>query len=165
MILSNIRLSKNCDVDPTSDINNIELGENVKVAKRCSLYGSPEHILSIGANTYIGMNTIINGYAQQITIGKNVSIAQNVNIMSGSGPNNEILKRVFPSKRESIIIEDLCWIGASVIIMPGVHLGKAVIVAANSFVNQSFDEYSMIGGSPARLIRKLTEEEIYKLEE
>jgi acetyltransferase-like isoleucine patch superfamily enzyme len=62
-------------------------------------------------------------------------------------------------------IGDLCWLGASVIIMPGVTLGKAVIVAANSFVNQSYDSYCVIGGTPAKLIRRLTEEEISKLEE
>lgn len=165
MVLSNIKLSANCEIDPSSDINNLELGENVRIAKRCSIYGSPQHILTIGADTYVGMNTIINGFAETVTIGSNVSIAQNVNIMSGSGPNNEILKRVFPSLREPVTIGDLCWIGASAIIMPGVTLGKAVIVAANSFVNKSFDSYCVIGGTPAKLIRKLTEEEIRKLEE
>ena len=163
MITSNITLGNNCDIDPSSSINNIVLGDNVKIAKRCSVFGSPENPLIIGDNTYVGMNTCIVGYAKQITIGKNVSIAQNVNIMSGSGPNNEILKRVFPSLREPVTIGDLCWLGASAIIMPGVTLGKAVVVAANSFVNQSFDSYCVIGGTPAKLIRKLTDEEIAKL--
>lgn len=164
MIVQNIQLGNNCDVDPSSSINNIILGDNVKIAKRCSVFGGPDNPLNIGDNTYIGMNTSIIGWSRKITIGRYVSIAQNVNIMSGSGPNNDILQRVFPSKREPVVIGDLCWIGASVIIMPGVTLGRAVIVGANSFVNQSFEDYCVIGGTPAKLIRKLTDEEIIKLQ-
>ena len=160
MIVSNIKLGQNCDVDPSSSINNVELGDYVKIAKRCSIFGSPDNMLYIGNHTYIGMNTAIMGYAKRITIGKYVSIAQNVNIMSGSGPNNEILQRIYPSYREPVSIGDLCWIGASAIIMPGVTLGKACVVGANSYVTKSFDDYSVIGGTPAKLIRKLTEEEI-----
>jgi galactoside O-acetyltransferase len=47
--------------------------------------------------------------------------------------------------------------------MPGVFLGDFCVVAANSFVNKSFEAYSIIGGSPAVLIRKLTNIEIMKL--
>lgn len=165
MIVSNIKLGTNCEVDPSSSINNVIIGDNVKVAKRCSIFGSADNPLIIGDNTYIGMNTIIQGYARSIKIGEYVSIAQNVNIMSGSGPNNEILKRIFPSLREPVEIGDLCWIGASAIIMPGVTLGKACVVGANSYVTNSFGDYCVIGGTPAKLIRKLTEEEIEKINE
>lgn len=160
MVLSNIKLGRNCNIDDTSSINNITIGDNVKIAKRCSIFGSPEHILEIGSDTYVGMNTCIIGYAEKITIGKLVSIAQNVNIMSDSGPNNPIMERIFPVVKAPVEIGDLCWIGASAVIMPGVKLGKACVVATNSFVNKSFDDYSIIGGTPAKLIRKLTEEEI-----
>ena len=165
MVVSNIQLGTNCEVDPSSSINNVVLGDNVKVAKRCSIFGGADNSLIIGDNTYIGMNTIIQGYARSIKIGKYVSIAQNVNIMSGSGPNNEILKSIFPSHREPVVIGDLCWIGASAIIMPGVTLGKACVVGANSYVTKSFDDYCVIGGTPAKLIRKLTEEEIEKIKD
>lgn len=165
MIVANITLGNNCEVDPSSSINNIIIGDNVKISKRCSVFGNPENPLYIGDNTYIGMNTAIVGYARSIRIGKYVSIAQNVNIMSGSGPNNEIMQRIFPSHREPVVIDDLCWIGASAIIMPGVTLGKACVVGANSYVTKSFDDYSVIGGTPAKLIRKLTNEEIEKIKE
>lgn len=165
MVLSNINLGKNCNIDDTSSINNVTIGDNVKIAKRCSVFGSPSNILEIGSDTYIGMNTCIIGYAEKIKIGKLVSIAQNVNIMSDSGPNNPIMERVFPVKKAPVEIGDLCWLGASVVVMPGVKLGKACVVATNSFVNKSFEDYSVIGGTPAKLIRKLTQEEIDKLNE
>ncbi|RYE13474.1 MAG: acyltransferase, partial [Rickettsiales bacterium] len=41
------------------------------------------------------------------------------------------------------------------IIMPNVKIGKFCVVAANSFVNKSFDDYSLIAGSPAKFIKKI----------
>ena len=47
--------------------------------------------------------------------------------------------------------------------MPNVVLGDFCIVAANSFVNKSWSAFSIIGGSPAKLIRNFTEIERVKM--
>lgn len=156
MKISNITLGKDVEVDTSSSINNVKIGNNVKIAKRCSVYGSMENILEIGDNSYIGMNTLLNGFSAKLTIGKNVSIAQNVNIMTDSGPNASVeMQKFFPIEKKEIMIGDDSWIGTGSIIMPGVTLGQFCVVAANSFVNKSFPEYSVVGGNPAKLIRKL----------
>lgn len=156
MKLENISLGENVIVDPSSSINNVKLADNVKVAKRCSVFGSPSYILEVGENSYVGMNSLLNGYSEKLIIGANVSVAQNVNIMTDSGPNASIeLQKIYPLRKEAITIGDHCWIGASAIIMPGVRLGKYCVVAANSFVDMSFGDYSIIGGSPARLLKKI----------
>lgn len=156
MILNNITLASNVSVDPTTSINNIVIGEGVKIAKRCSLFGSTDNFLEIGKDSYIGMNTIINGYKAKISIGSNVSIAQCVNIMADSGPNaSQEMQEFFPLVEGEVIIGNHCWIGANSIIMPNVELGEFCVVAANSFVNKSFEAYSIIGGNPAKLIKKL----------
>lgn len=46
------------------------------------------------------------------------------------------------------------WLGLDAVVMPGVRLGDGCIVAAKSVVTKSFEPYSIIGGNPARLIRK-----------
>ena len=164
MKLANIRLGKDVEIDPSTSVNNVVLGDHVKIAKRCSIYGSPENQLEIGADTYIGMNTIINGFSAKLKIGKNVSIAQNVNIMVDSGPNaSPEMQKIFPIEKNPVIIGDHVWIGAGSIVMPGVVLGEFCIVAANSFVNGSFDSFSIIGGNPARLIRKFSNDERRKI--
>lgn len=156
MILKNITIISGAYVDPTSSINNVTLHANVKIAKRCSIFGSEDGILEIGENSYVGMNTIINGFRAKIKIGCNVSIAQSVNIMSDSGPNaSEEMQKFFPLTIGSVVIGDHSWIGTNSVIMPGVQLGKFCVVAANSFVTTSFDDFSVIGGNPAKLIRKL----------
>lgn len=164
MKFANIVLGSDVEIDPSTTFNNVIINDNVKIAKRCSIYGGPSNLVELGAYTYVGMNTIINGYAAKLIIGKNVSISQNVNIMVDSGPNASIsLQKVFPVEKGPILIGDDCWIGASSIIMPNVTLGKYCIVAANSFVNKSFPAYSIIGGNPASLIRSFTEKERAKI--
>ena len=55
---------------------------------------------------------------------------------------------------DPIIINKNVWIGANSVILPGVNLGLNCIVGAGSIVTKSFEDNSLIGGNPARLIRK-----------
>ncbi|MET3112921.1 acetyltransferase-like isoleucine patch superfamily enzyme [Pedobacter sp. CG_S7] len=156
MKTSNIILGEDVFIDPSTSFNNVKIGKGVKIAKRCSIFGSAEYQLEIGDGTYIGMNTILNGYKAKLNIGKRVSIAQNVNIMVDSGPNaSPEMQKIYPIIEGEITIGDDSWIGANVVIMPNVKLGKFCVVAANSFVNKNFDDYSLIAGTPARFIKKI----------
>ncbi|MGG7470460.1 acyltransferase [Chryseobacterium arthrosphaerae] len=156
MKISNISIGENVVIDPTTSINNVKIADHVKIAKLCSIYGSENNQLEIGESSYVGMFSILNGFSRKLTIGKHVSIAQNVNIMTDSGPNaSEEMQKIFPLISGEVQICDHSWIGANVVIMPGVTLGKFCVVAANSFVNKSFPDYSMIGGTPAKLIKTL----------
>ena len=156
MKTSNITLGKDVVIDFSSTFNNVTIGDNVKIAKNCNIFGSNEHILKIGKESYIGMCSLLNGYASKLIIGKNVSIEQNVNIMTDSGPNaSKEMQEYFPLINGPITIGDHSWIGANSIIMPNVDLGEFCVVAANSFVNKSFPPYSVIGGNPAKLIKNI----------
>lgn len=164
MIFANINIGENVQIDPSSTVNNVIIGNNVKIAKRASIFGGPNNLLEIGDNSYVGMNCILNGFSEKLKIGSHVSLAQNVNIMVDSGPNaSELMQLVFPLECAPVQIGDHSWIGASSIIMPGVSIGKFCVIAAGSFVNKSFPDYSIIGGTPARLIRKMSKDEIQKL--
>lgn len=164
MIFANIVLGKEVEIDPSSSVNNATLGDHVKIAKRCSVFGSSRNQLQVGHHSYVGMNTLIEGYGESVTIGAHVSIAPNVHIMSSSGPNaSQNLQRVFPITSGPVNVGDHCWIGAGAVIMPGVTLGKCCIVAVNSFVNKSFPDFTVIGGAPAKVIRELTAVEREKI--
>lgn len=165
MITSNIHLGKEIQIEKDASINNVRIGEFTKIAGGVKIFGSAQHILEVGMGCYFGLNTIVEGYNAKVTIGNHVSFAQNVNLMSGSGPNaSEVMQRIFPILKGAVSIGDHSWIGASAVIMPNVILGKFCIVAANSFVNSSFPDYSVIGGTPAKLIRTLTPNEIEQLQ-
>jgi acetyltransferase-like isoleucine patch superfamily enzyme len=54
---------------------------------------------------------------------------------------------------EPIRIGKRCWLGANVVILPGVQLGDGVVVGAGAVVTRSFPSGSIIGGVPARVIK------------
>ncbi|HFO4591140.1 TPA: DapH/DapD/GlmU-related protein, partial [Escherichia coli] len=154
--VQNISIKGSLDIDDSSSVNNCDLGDGIKISKRSVVYGSKEHPVRIGNGCYIGMNCCLNGYDSELIIGNNVSIASNVTIITGSGPNASLeMQKIYPIVKESVEIGAHSWIGDNVTILPGVKLGAFCVVAANSVVTKSFDEYSVIGGTPAKLIKMI----------
>lgn len=58
-----------------------------------------------------------------------------------------------PFKGNTVIGNDV-WIGQQVTVMPGITIGDGAIIASNSTVTKNVEPYSIVGGNPARLIRK-----------
>lgn len=110
-------------------------------------------------NIYVGINsnagTRPGCYLQGnggIYIGNYVHFASNIGIISA---NHDMYHHMQHVKKE-VRIDDYCWIGMNVVIMPGVHLGTRTVVGAGSVVTKSFpDGYCVIGGNPAKLIKEL----------
>ena len=160
MITSNIHIGKNVRIEKDSSFNNINIGDNTRIAGRVKIFGAHSHVLEIGQGCYVGLNCFIEGFNAKVIIGDFVSFAPNVTLISGSGPNASMaMQKIFPIVRGAVTIGDHTWIGGHTTIMPNVSIGKYCLVAANSFVNESFPDYSIIGGTPAKLIRVLSESE------
>jgi len=69
----------------------------------------------------------------------------------------------YPTKGDTIIGNDV-WIGYNSTIMPGVKIGDGAIIATNSTVTKDVEPYTVVGGNPAKEIKKrFTENEINKL--
>ena len=62
------------------------------------------------------------------------------------------------SKGDTVIGNDV-WIGNSVTMMQGIHIGDGAIIGTNSLVTKDVEPYSIVGGNPAKLIRKIFDEE------
>ncbi|MBK9381602.1 MAG: hypothetical protein IPN39_09765 [Chitinophagaceae bacterium] len=77
-------------------------------------------------------------------------------IMTDSGPNASLeLQKVYPIIKDSVIIENDVWIGAGVVILPGVHIGAFSVIASNSVVNKNVESYTVVGGSPIKVLKKI----------
>ena len=58
-----------------------------------------------------------------------------------------------------IVIEDNCWIGGNVTILPGVVIGEGSVIGAGAVVTKSIPAHTLAFGNPCRVIRDITEED------
>jgi acetyltransferase-like isoleucine patch superfamily enzyme len=124
--------------------------------------------LSVGDGTSIPKGSTFYCTEAPLTIGKKVIFGPNPTIITGDHRTDLIGKYIIdvtvgeklPENDAPVVIEDDVWCGANVTILKGVTIGRGSIVAAGAVVTQSFPPYSIIGGVPARLLKKrFTEEE------
>lgn len=122
----------------------------------------------IGNYTYYS-NLKVSGSAKCI-IGKFCSIAPDVRIFTGEEHNidsittypfGHVHKDVFkvdnpnhPITHGDVVIGNDVWIGYGATIMSGVNIGDGAVIAANSHVVKDVKPYTVVGGNPAKLIKK-----------
>jgi virginiamycin A acetyltransferase len=71
----------------------------------------------------------------------------------GNGWEHAMAHKSYPTKGDTVIGNDV-WIGHNATIMPGVQIGDGAIIATNATVTKDVAPYSIVGGNPARLIKK-----------
>jgi acetyltransferase-like isoleucine patch superfamily enzyme len=139
----------------------IELGENVVVNFNPRVQGvfdyngkkfSPRIILHDGV--HIQQNVHIT-CASLVEIGENTAIAANVSITDIIHPYEDIN---LPPDKQDIEVRPVkigadCKINNNVVILPGVTIGRHVVVGANSVVNRDLPDYCVAVGAPARIVR------------
>lgn len=109
--------------------------------------------LSLGDRSGLGINCSIQPC---VTIGCDVMMGPECMMFT---TNHTIADLSVPMDRQGfdaprpIVIEDDVWIGARVIILPGVRVGRGSVIGAGSVVTHDIAPYSIVAGNPARLIR------------
>ena len=144
-----IRKRTRLDVVPWNKFN---LGANSTIEDFSAINNGVGDVV-IGDRTRIGLSNTIIG---PVKIGDDVRLAQNV-VLSGLNHNYDKIDSPIHGQGVStkpIIIEDESWIGANVVIVPGVTVGKHSIVAAGSVVTKNIPEYSVAAGNPARILKQ-----------
>jgi len=129
-------------------------GKSVVVKNKC-YFGNGDR-LSVGSFSELGQNARIVG---PVTLGDYVMMGPDVYIMGVTHDVSDLSKpMVVDTKNRSIQKEvkigNDVWIGTRTVIMPGVEIGDHSIIGAGAVVTKSFPPYSIIGGVPARLIKK-----------
>lgn len=113
---------------------------------------------NIGINIMLGKNVFINHACSFLDLGgieikDHVMIGPRVNITSENHPTDiATRKTMVPSK---VVIEENVWIGAGATILPGVTVGKNSVVAAGALVHKNVPPNIVVGGIPAKTLKKL----------
>jgi len=142
-------------VAPSADvIGNVSMGKNCSIWFGCVVRGDV-HYISIGARTNIQDLSMIH-----VTHYKKEDMSDGNPTIIGSDVT--IGHRVM---MHGCTIEDACLIGMSATILDGAVIGKESIVGAGSLItkNKIFPPRSLIMGSPAKVVRELTDEEVKEL--
>jgi len=139
--------------DDFENVNNFE--KNVKY-----------HFEFIGDKLIIGKFCMIASDVKFIMNGANhltKSISSFPFAIFGEDWKNAMDGKNYPTKGNTEIGNDV-WIGFNSTIMPGIKIGDGAIIATNSTVTKNVEPYSIVGGNPAKEIKKrFTKEQIEKL--
>ncbi|NAS32701.1 acyltransferase [Flavobacteriaceae bacterium R38] len=144
-----IRRRTRLDVVPW---NKFSLGEESTIEDFSAINNGVGDVF-IGDRTRIGLSNTIIG---PVKVGNDVRLAQNV-VLSGLNHNYAEIDSPIHEQGVStkpIEIEDESWIGANVVIVPGVTIGRHSIVAAGSVVTKNVPPYSVAVGNPARVLKQ-----------
>ena len=110
--------------------------------------------VTIGAQSFINYGCILEGKGA-IHIGKRVQLAVGVALLTSTHEIGGPEQRAGRLATAPITIGDGAWVGARSLVFPGVTVGAGAIVAAGSVVRQDVEPNTVVGGVPARLLRRL----------
>ena len=125
----------------------VEIGDNAVIMMGASINIGAV----IGEGTMIDMNVVLGGRA---TVGKNCHI----------GAGSVLAGVIEPPSAKPVVVEDDVVIGANAVVLEGVTVGKGSVVAAGAIVIEDVPPYTVVAGTPARVIKKIDEKTKSKTE-
>lgn len=114
-------------------------------------YGS---FITIGARTFANYGLVALDVAR-ITIGEDVQIGPNVQLLTPTHPIEPGLRREKYEAAQPIVIGHNVWLGGGVIVLPGVMIGENSVIGAGSVVTKDIPANVVAVGNPARIARHL----------
>lgn len=126
----------------------IKIDDGCIISESCYVTGGDDFL--IGKKTFIGKKVRIN-VSRKVCIGEDVGIGENSVIWThGYFPPAD---EGYPITYAPVNIGDGSWISTNIIILPGVTVGKGVIIGAGSVVTKNVEDDSLIAGNPAKFIK------------
>lgn len=114
-------------------------------------YGSN---ITIGKGTYINFGCTILDVCR-VDIGENVLIAPGVQIIAATHPVDPAERLTGKEYGKPVMIGDNVWLGAGVIVCPGVRIGNNTTIGAGSVVTKDIPENCIAVGNPCRILRTI----------
>lgn len=114
------------------------------------------HHLHFGSGIYANSNlTLVDD--GHIYVGDKVMFGPNVTIATANHPIDPELRARGLQYNKDVYIGENTWIGAGVVIVPGVHIGKNTVIGASSVVTKDIPDNVLAVGNPCRVLRNVSE--------
>lgn len=114
------------------------------------------HHVHFGSQIYANSNlTLVDD--GHIYIGDKVMFGPNVTIATANHPIDAKLRGKGLQYNKDVYIGENTWIGANVVIVPGIHIGKNVVIGAGSVVTKDIPDDVIAVGNPCRVLREVGE--------
>ncbi|NER18911.1 acyltransferase [Spongiivirga citrea] len=146
-------------------VNGVKIGDNFTIGD-FSIIECTGVLRGVGEGLTIGNNVGINhhcfiGVRGEIVIGDNVIFGPRVTVLSENHNFNltDVPIKEQGETRYKTVIEDDVWIGANVIIMPGVTIKSGSIVGSGAVVTKDTQKDSVVVGVPAKIVKKRNEKD------
>lgn len=152
---ANVAIDDNAFLDASgSGAIGVQLGDGVVLSRNCIVIGKAGHIV-IKDRVNVGFNCVF-APASGVTIGASTIIGGNCFFGGGRYHHERLDLPIMDQGAYSLgelVVGENSWIGAGVIILDGVKLGKGVIVGAGAVVTKDAPDYAVLAGVPARILR------------
>lgn len=146
----NIIIGKNClfyracEINAWDNYKGFDYSPTIEIGDNCQ-FGPYTHItccnkIIIGNGVLTGSNVIISDNNHGSLTKEDINLEPRMRMLTTKGP---------------VVIEDNVWIGDKVAILSGVHIGANSIIASNSVVTHDVPAFSIVGGTPARIIKEI----------
>lgn len=122
--------------------------------------------ISFGENSYANFNLVILDEAR-VNVGANVFIGPNCTFLTPIHPLCHEDRNLFFNEKTGVLtnlercapitVEDNCWLGGNVTVLPGVTVGEGSVIGAGSVVTKAIPPHSLAYGNPCRVVREITE--------
>lgn len=136
----------------------ITLGKGVALDRSVSLvcggdYRGKGDKLIIHSGTYVNRFTIFDAH-EHIEVGHDCMIGPHCYITDADhGKALGKSAKSQPMEKAAVVIEDEVWLGANVVVLPGVRIGKGAVVGAGSVVTRNVPSDAIVIGIPANILR------------
>jgi maltose O-acetyltransferase len=111
--------------------------------------------LRIGNGCHINYGVSV-GATKSVRIGNRVRLGPYSRVVDSDF--HDIYNRAVAPPPQPVVIEDDAWIGMHAVILPGVHIGRAAVVGTGCIVTKDVPDFTVVGGVPARVLRRLDPE-------
>ena len=141
----------------TPPYRKFSLGTKSVIESYCCINNAVGDVL-IGNHTRIGIHNTIIG---PVTIGNHVNLAQGITVTALNHNFKDTTLRIDEQgiSTNPVVIGDDVWIGANAVILPGVTIGRHVVVAAGAVVTKDVPDNCVVGGIPAKILKDLNPQE------